>query len=95
MQNAIQKIQDQFKNPQAGFPFGVVVVGMMPGEDPMVLRGKLMRLSPEESLDGLILKVASRITVNAEDSELQEWLALMKSITCTFELHGAPHQLYW
>ena len=40
LQNAIQKVQDRvFRNPQVGFPFGVVVVGMLPGEDPLALKG--------------------------------------------------------
>jgi hypothetical protein len=70
-QNGVAKPLDQ--------PIDLRLDGKFP-----ILRGSLMRLSPEEMQHALILKVAQRITAGADEEELLVWKRCMLSATGRF-----------
>ena len=63
--------------------------------DPLVHKGSLQRVSPEEITAAMILAIARDIQADAPDHILKSWRTKVLSTTCTFILLADSTARYW
>ncbi|CAE7790570.1 unnamed protein product [Symbiodinium sp. CCMP2592] len=74
-------------------PIVIAVAGADAEVDRM--KGSWQMISPEEMVHSVMLFVAGRINEGAEDSELQQWKAILLSTPAQFEIVSGEDAIYW
>ncbi len=80
---AVQQLKTFYFHEPTIFP-EPIVIGIGSDDDPMQLKGKLERLSPEELEHALLLRIAERMSSNAGPDELLEWRRVTLTVTLIF-----------
>lgn len=76
--------------------FQDIIIALLPGQTVEKDKGNLRLLSPEESVQALILKVSEDIAAGVDSEILTEWSLILRSVPTTVELHqSGAEKLYW
>ena len=76
--------------------FQGIIIALLPGQTVEKDKGNLRLLSPEESVQALILKVSEDIAAGVDSEILTEWSLILRSVPTTVELHqSGAEKLYW
>ncbi len=84
-QRSIKLLQQHYFASPAPFPCAVVIAVQGEDMDPLACRGALQRLSPEDIVHALLLKIAEDIAFGADEAVLQAWRRTLLSTTFIFE----------
>ena len=76
--------------------FQGIIIALLPGQTVEKDKGNLRLLSPDESVQALILKVSEDIAAGVDTEILTEWSLILRSVPTTVELHqSGAEKLYW
>ncbi len=91
---AVNHLKNHYFARPTSFP-EPIVIGIGSDDDPMALKGKLERLSPEELEHALILRIAERVEAHAPPDELLEWRRVTLTVTLVFKgIDNLPDRLW-
>jgi hypothetical protein len=71
-----------FPVPSVVFPLGMTVVA---DPEPLVMKGRILVVSPIEIIDALIFAVSACIDAQVPDELMNKWVVCMRSVPFTFE----------